>query len=461
MRIDELSLTNFKCFENEPFHFHPHFNVIIGNNGSGKTSLLDALAIAMQSYLSIFIGRPFIHINEVRTITIDGQPKPQLPAEINFNITIHDNIISNSFIQLFRIINNGREEHSFHKIDEIEQAAKLDFVEKKKQGHTYETSKIEDIADNDLSNSRSIGNTVKFPMIAYYGTGRLSKNIGEIAYFKQGEGVSSAYKDCLKAHLSDNIFLSWYKTMEDTVNKFKQPLHVLQLKLFKETITSIIPEWTDMSFNYLEDDMMGILKNDDGTTNMLPFKNLSDGYRNVIGIVADMVYRCIQLNPGLKEDAVKETEGVVLIDEIDLHLHPEWQKNIVGDLKRVFPKVQFIVTTHSPFIIQSLSKDELIILDEDVTAEKDPWRQSIEEIAENEMQVEHVRRSELFKMREEKAKEYFTLVKQNDTQDTLRPKIEVAKRELDKLAIEFSDDPAYVAMLRTQLEKAEHNAAHI
>jgi hypothetical protein len=65
----------------------------------------------------------------------------------------------------------------------------------------------------------------------------------------------------------------------------------------------------------------------------------------------------------LAENAVKETPGVVLIDEIDMHLHPNWQKRIVGDLKRIFPKVQFIATTHSPFVVQSLEADELINLE--------------------------------------------------------------------------------------------------
>ena len=57
----------------------------------------------------------------------------------------------------------------------------------------------------------------------------------------------------------------------------------------------------------------------------------------------------------------KETEGIVLIDEVDLHLHPTWQQRIIGDLKEIFPKVQFIVTTHAPAVISTV-KSEIIIL---------------------------------------------------------------------------------------------------
>lgn len=455
MRIDKLTLTNYKCFENETFHFNPHFNVIIGKNGIGKTSLLDAIAHAVNSYLSVFVGRFLIDssevrtILEIRTILIDGQPKPQLPAKIVFDVILHDKDINNSTITLSDL---------YYRNDTI--------VEEISE-HTI--SDIEVVAQSDLQQSRIPNNNTKFPLIAYYGIGRLFgwNNSGgrHINYFKQKEGVFIGYegwknsRDINKGTLSFISVLSWYKTLEDEVNKFKQPIDELFLKLFRDTISSMVPEWNDMAYSFKDEDLIGIFKETNGPINKLPFSNLSDGYRNVIGMVADMAFRCIQLNPGLKEKAISETEGMVLIDEIDLHLHPEWQKNIINDLKRVFPKIQFIVTTHSPFIIQSVSKDELLILDESVIAGTDPWRQSIEEIAEEEMQVTDVRRSEKFLKRENIAKEYFTLVKQNDTKDSLRAKIDDAKKQLDKLTIEFSDDPAYVAMLRTQLEKAEQHAA--
>jgi predicted ATP-binding protein involved in virulence len=101
----------------------------------------------------------------------------------------------------------------------------------------------------------------------------------------------------------------------------------------------------------------------DNKVEKLFFGQLSDGYRNLIGMVADIAYRCIKLNPHLGENVISHTPGIVLIDDLDLHLHPNWQKRIVADLKNIFTSIQFVATTHSPFIVQSLKADELINLD--------------------------------------------------------------------------------------------------
>ena len=99
---------------------------------------------------------------------------------------------------------------------------------------------------------------------------------------------------------------------------------------------------------------------------------------------------CI-LNPYQKENALKNTPGIVVIDEIDLSLHPTWQRKIIGILKELFPKIQFICATHSPFIIQSLEEGELITLDQ--TLDSEYSGESIEDIAEDVMGVEMVQYS--------------------------------------------------------------------
>lgn len=93
------------------------------------------------------------------------------------------------------------------------------------------------------------------------------------------------------------------------------------------------------------------------------FNDLSDGYRNMVAMVADIAYRCAQLNPQMGEDVTVNTKGIILIDELDLHLHPKWQRRVVPDLRKTFPNIQFIITSHSPFIIQSMNPGEVIDLD--------------------------------------------------------------------------------------------------
>ena len=95
----------------------------------------------------------------------------------------------------------------------------------------------------------------------------------------------------------------------------------------------------------------------------IPVNQLSDGYKSTISLVADIAYRMAVLNPQLLGDVCNETDGIVLIDEVDLHLHPKWQQRILGDLTEIFPKVQFIISTHAPEVINSVSKENVIVLE--------------------------------------------------------------------------------------------------
>ena len=88
---------------------------------------------------------------------------------------------------------------------------------------------------------------------------------------------------------------------------------------------------------------------DDGSTHELRIEQLSEGYKIVIAMVADLAARMAEANPGM--DNPLNTTGIVLIDEVDLHLHPRWQREILLQLTRVFPNIQFIVSTHSPVIV--------------------------------------------------------------------------------------------------------------
>lgn len=137
-----------------------------------------------------------------------------------------------------------------------------------------------------------------------------------------------------------------------------------------------------------------------------------------------------------------------MIDELDLSLHPTWQKRIVRILKELFPKVQFICATHSPFIIQSLEPGELIVLDQ--VLEDEYSGQSIEDIAEEIMQVPVPQYSEKKQRMYKAAEEYFEALQQNISKDELQN----LKERLDLLSSEYSTNPAYCALLRQKyLEK--------
>jgi predicted ATP-binding protein involved in virulence len=194
--------------------------------------------------------------------------------------------------------------------------------------------------------------------------------------------------------------------------------------------------------------------NENGKKYRKPFKHLSDGQKNMVGLVAELAYRCVTLNPHLGRDAVKKSQGIVLIDEIDLHLHPKWQRHIVADLKKIFPCIQFIVTTHSPFIVQSLKAEELIVLDENVEIGNDPIKRSIEEITEMEMGLNGLLRSKQFQEMLDTASLYFELIAKGKNS---KNNVEVAelRQKLNELESYYSEDAAFVALLQAERKSAK------
>ena len=155
---------------------------------------------------------------------------------------------------------------------------------------------------------------------------------------------------------------------------------------------------------------------------------------------------CI-LNPYLKGEALSKTPGVVVIDEIDLSLHPTWQKRIVGILKSLFPKVQFICATHSPFIIQSLEADELITLDRNEKPNADEYSgESIEDIAEDIQGVKISQYSEKKIKMYEAAKKFYSALESSSS----REEIELLRQEMAYLEAEYSTNPAYMALIKQE-----------
>ena len=100
--------------------------------------------------------------------------------------------------------------------------------------------------------------------------------------------------------------------------------------------------------------------------NTMPITMLSAGYQSLLWIVMNLAYRWALLNPDIT-DNVNEAKGIVLIDEIDMHLYPKWKWNIVKALEETFPHIQFILTTHSPIVISSCKNEHLILITDDQT----------------------------------------------------------------------------------------------
>ncbi|OAI16038.1 hypothetical protein A1507_12535 [Methylomonas koyamae] len=220
--------------------------------------------------------------------------------------------------------------------------------------------------------------------------------------------------------------------------------HVLEA--VRDAIVGMIPgaklAWWDVDW-----DEILIETEIQGKTQTIPFHLLSDGYRNMIGMVADIAYRMATLNPQLEADVIKQTEGIVLIDEIDLHLHPKWQREVVGRLLNTFPKVQFVASSHSPFIIQSLyGREDCLLWDLEKACPVNIESESIEDIAEDQQHVDMPQKSKRYLDMMAAAEAYYRRLHQvNDETDQ---ELLQLRSRFDELSIPFSDDPAFAAQLK-------------
>ncbi len=438
MKINYLELKNFRGFADQKFDLSENFTVFIGDNGTGKTAVLDALAIG--------IGTLFLGFNDVDSRNISDDEihlmsyikdqiptlEPQYPVRIVCQASIDNNYIN---------LLNDHTPSLFNNPNMIEWTRELT----KKGGRTTRTD-----ANNLITFAKrmqlkvSQGEDIILPLIAYYSTGRLWLQKKERLATLKPSSRMSGYEDCLKAAFNQKLMLRWLKTMEMAELQNKEPMRVLVS--VKKAIFDCIDEWNNIKYDLIEDDL--IITSNQGK--MLPFRMLSDGVRNMLAMVTNIAYRASILNPQLGDKAAKETPGIVLIDEIDLHLHPKWQRKVVNDLKRTFPKIQFIATTHSPFIIQSLQEGELINLDNlDHPQEVEEYKnKSIEDIGEYVMGIENIQRSERYQEMMKVAEEYYRLLEESKKADSDR--IKQLKQKLDELIEPYSDEVAYHAFLKME-----------
>ena len=426
MRIDRLTVSNFRRFENNTFELHRRFTLLVGDNGAGKTAILEALRVGVGAYL---LGIPDSQVPSIRrdcvrlVETRQGEFltfEPATPCAVRCEGRVHG-----------RDLCWSRELASVRgRTNRVGARALVQCVDR----HVQEDKRA--VKDKRAMN---------FPLIASYGTGRLWIEPRETervrSAVRQPLGKASrfaAYRGCLEPTVSSAFLRSWIKKM--VLIAQEQPLQ--SLDVVYGAVAGCVEGAKRTAYDFGVDDI--VLEFKDGQH--FPFGLLSDGQRSMTALAADIALRCVQLNPHLAGQAPSETEGVVLIDELDLHLHPNWQRVIVRNLTILFPKLQFVTTTHSPFIVQSLDGQGLINLDDRSVLEKRKELYSIEDLAEETMGVDMPQRSKRFVEMEKKARDYYKLLDKYKNEH--HPDVAKTKAELDKIEADFSDDPAYTAFLK-------------
>lgn len=350
LRINNLYLDNYRCFKDFTIDFDKQLTVLVATNGKGKTAILDAIAVSFGTFVNstgLAKGSVF-HRSDVQKIKV-RQTETNEMEEIYPLIVEANGIINNEAIQWAREFNkpNGATTVKFTK----------PLIKYGKDIRNRVSHGIEDI----------------LPLISYYGTGRLWGLKNRTLYKKQYETSRlSGYIDCLDPLSSYKAFESWYEYI------CKSEFEIKMEALEKDYITLPYNEFTTIRKS-LQEAVNHILEKNTGWKNIiykqkakaivaqnenlgeLSVLQLSDGIRNMIGLVADIAYRAIKLNPHL-ENAPQKTPGIVLIDEVDMHLHPKWQQTVLTDLTNAFPSIQFIVTTHSPQVLSTVKREQIRLL---------------------------------------------------------------------------------------------------
>ena len=339
--IKSLSLKNFRRFESlELGPFDPQFNLIVGENGAGKSSVLVALADA-------------IAIHPVNRAT----PRDGLVTETDVRITTSLYNGNPIFHQNYPLNINAVILFGNHKT-ESKRVMKDEYI------HNM-------ISDEDGIVRRKLKEDFTFgmarPLFAYYDVARFKNDLASRSKKRSSrlDMTNKLRRDWLTAGKNLNDNFDWMAletaTLQQRKDRGVSNKESNFLSLTVDALKKNISNVNEIYYDFILEDL--IVKFPNG--NLQNFSLLSDGYKILISIVVDLVRRACLLNPHLGDNAVKDTPGVVLIDELDLHLHPKWQRKIVANLKAAFPKIQFFATTHSPQIIGEVRPEELIVLGEE------------------------------------------------------------------------------------------------
>lgn len=373
LRLTKLEMSNFRCFRkmDKPIEFDPNLTVIVAKNGCGKTAVLDAIRISLGTFTKGTNLRSQAGIS-----TFDASLSPLRISQGRgafYPVAIRVDGFVDSKAEVWRRVRESAEGRTTTK----EAQPIANFGARLRDAVSAEGDALPEL-----------------PILAFYGTGRLWKadtdGVKE-QMLQKGLAFESRFSGYEDALTTNSIYAQVKQWMGDAwlcrANPVEQETAVGKLTSRQysavEQATNEILKGTGYRsphFNtYFKEvallsDRMG---NDEAIA--VPISWTSDGIKAAFSLVADIAYRCARLNPAFGEEACQKTQGVVMIDEVDLFLHPAWQQRILPDLRRIFPKIQFIVTTHSPQVVSSVPPECIRIIAEDGQIEGVPtWTEGVE-----------------------------------------------------------------------------------
>lgn len=326
--MKKITLKNYRCFENIPLEFSDKVNLLIGDNASGKTTIIRAISAALSSFFTGFSDSNTrfsgLSKEDFRIIKADDTLANENPIQVDFEW-----LGKESSLQL-----------------------------KSPKGRTLQDplKPIKQLAQDKYNNLFVEGKQVlPLPIFTSFSTSDIHKprKFGKEIFKKYEHKPSFGYFECLQG---DGFMDYW--TLRLLVLKEGETGELETEGVTNALLAALGPEGCNViskvHIRPLKSKVFYTLS--DGR--LTDTENLSDGLRRLVNIVLDLSFRCMLLNKGVYGlEACAKTEGTVLIDEIDLHLHPTLQAVVMKGLQHAFPKLQFIITSHAPMIMTGIPMD--------------------------------------------------------------------------------------------------------
>lgn len=336
MHIKELTLTNFRGAANLTLNFDKKLNVLVGVNGAGKSGILDACAIMLSRL-----------VTRLKTGKTSGRP---------INVTDIRNGASHAQLKMTILT----DEH-----DEITWSIYKERAGGNDKSRIRSLQKLAEYADVLQEMIAQTGGYINLPVLVYYPVNRAVIDIPLRIRKKHSFDLLSTYEDSLTVAANFRTFFEWFREREDIENEEKNAnrdfdYYDLQLQAVRQALSRFMPEFSNIRIRR-SPLRMDVDKRINGNKITLSVNQLSDGEKCLMAMVGDIVRRMTIANPQLSDPLLGQ--GIILIDEIDLHLHPLWQRDVVSRLTETFPNCQFIISTHSPHVITHVQTESLFFLD--------------------------------------------------------------------------------------------------
>lgn len=338
MKIKTLHLQHFRRFTDFTLPLHEQLTVLVARNGAGKTSVLDGIATLLGAFLT--------RLPKVNGIN---------PKDNDFQVFAEGS--KPPFMRLTAESVNGITWDRTEKRDKSKKTAS-------QIPAAHGIKQLNDYVDVFID-AENAGKGYELPVFIYYGTGR---GVFDVPQRKRDFANEfprfDAFSGSLESKTNFKKFVEYFYFLEAQEGKLQKEqrsfdAELPELKAIRKAINLMMPAFSNPESIMPAGIQVDWL--DDGIKKKLRIEQLSDGFRTTLAMVMDIAARMAEANPTSSDPLA--TTGIVLIDEVDLHLHPGWQQHILLDLQRTFPNIQFIVSTHSAQVISTVKPECLRVIE--------------------------------------------------------------------------------------------------